>query len=68
MLEMKIVLVMVARAFEFGAAYEELDGRERGRRGGSAGVARTVNGVRGYQVGMMQPQGDLPCRVKRVET
>ncbi len=59
MLEMKTVLVMVARTFDFKPAYEELD-RERG------GVVKTVHGQRAYQVGMMQPQGDLPCRVERV--
>lgn len=59
MLEMKVVLVMVARAFDFRPAYEELD-KQRG------GVVRTVHGERAYQVQMMQPQGDLPCRVETV--
>jgi len=57
MLEMKTVLVMVARTFDFRAAYEELD-QKRG------GVVRTVHGERAYQVEMMQPRGDLPCRVE----
>jgi sterigmatocystin biosynthesis cytochrome P450 monooxygenase len=60
MLEMKTVLVMVARPFDFRPAYEELDKRR-------GGVVRTVHGERAYQVDMMQPQGDLPCRVKNVE-
>lgn len=58
MLEMKTVLVMVARMFDVRPAYEELDKRK-------GGVVRTVNGERAYQVQMMQPQGDLPCRVER---
>ncbi len=59
MLEMKTVLVMVARTFDFRPAYEELD-KQRG------GIVRTVHGERAYQVQMMQPQGDLPCRVESV--
>jgi sterigmatocystin biosynthesis cytochrome P450 monooxygenase len=59
MLEMKTVLVMVARTFDFCPAYEELD-KKRG------GAVRTVQGERAYQVQMMQPQGDLPCRVEIV--
>lgn len=59
MLEMKLVLVMVARTFDFRPAYEELD-KQRG------GEVRTVHGERAYQVQMMQPQGDLPCRVESV--
>ena len=48
MLEMKIVLVMVARAFDFRAAYEELDKQQ-------GGVVGTVHGERAYQMQMMQP-------------
>jgi sterigmatocystin biosynthesis cytochrome P450 monooxygenase len=59
MLEMKTVLVMVARMFDFRPAYEELD-KQRGR------AVKTVHGERAYQVQMMQPQGDLPCRVEYV--
>lgn len=59
MLEMKTMLVMVAQAFNFRPAYEELD-KQRG------GLARTVHGERAYQVQMMQLQGDLPCHVESV--
>jgi sterigmatocystin biosynthesis cytochrome P450 monooxygenase len=61
MLEMKTVLVMVARTFQFRPAYEELDKK-------NGGAVKTVHGERAYQVGMMQPQGDLPCRVEIVAT
>jgi sterigmatocystin biosynthesis cytochrome P450 monooxygenase len=61
MLEMKTVLVMVARTFDFRPAYEELDNK-------MGGAVRTVHGERAYQVQMMQPQGDLPCRVEIAET
>lgn len=58
MLEMKLVLVMVMRAFEICPAYDELD-RETGH-----GKKRAVEGERAYQVQLSQPEGDLPCRIK----
>lgn len=59
MVEMKIMLVMVAREFEISDAYGEVDARE----GKGPG---TVEGERAYQVQMGQPWGNLPCRVKVV--
>jgi sterigmatocystin biosynthesis cytochrome P450 monooxygenase len=59
MLEMKTVLVLVVRLLEVTPAYDELD-KARG------GKIPTVHGVRGYQVNLMQPAEDLPCRVKRI--
>lgn len=62
MVELKIVLCLVARQFDFEAAYEEVDGRE----GGGGAVLRRVDGERAYQVGKGEPSGFLPCRVRRV--
>lgn len=58
MVELKIVLCLVARQFEFSSAYEDLDGRSTG------GSLRSVDGERAYQVGKGEPSGFLPCRVK----
>ncbi len=60
MVELKIVLCLVARQFEFSAAYEELDGKTNG------GGLRSVDGERAYQVGKGEPSGFLPCRVKEL--
>lgn len=60
MLEMKIILVLVARQYVFKPAYEELDrlaGKDK----------PTVNGERAYQVNIFQPWGDLPLRVEKGE-
>ena len=57
-IEMKIVLVMALQAFDFEAAYEELD------RLAPIASRSTVNGERAYQVQLAQPSGDFPCRVK----
>lgn len=60
MVEMKTVLVLVARQFSVEEAYEEIDAREGGKGG------RRVEGERAYQVALGQPSGNLPCRVKVV--
>ncbi|KAK3169850.1 hypothetical protein OEA41_009234 [Lepraria neglecta] len=60
MLEMKVIMVMAARRFEIGLAYEDLD-RERGGKG-----VRIVCGERGYQIQRSQPSDNLPCRVAEV--
>ena len=57
MIEMKVIMVLTARRFDVGLAYEELD-RAKGTRG-----IRTVYGERGYQIHRAQPSDDLPCRV-----
>lgn len=57
-MEMKVILVMTARAFDVQVAYEEVDRAQGGTRG-----VKTVYGERGYQVQRAQPSGDLPCRV-----
>ena len=59
MIEMKIVIVLVARDFDISVAYSELDDTEVGTR------MRTVDGERAYQLGMGQPSGNLPCRVRK---
>ena len=58
MIEMKIVMVLVAREFDIDVVYEELDKAER------TNGTRTVEGERAYQLGMGQPSGNLPCRVQ----
>ena len=62
MVEMKIVMVLVARDFDISVVYGELDKGKVGK------GTRTVDGERAYQLGMGQPSENLPCRVqKRVE-
>ncbi len=61
MLEMKVIVALTARRFDFRLGYEGLD-----RAGKSKGV-REVYGERGYQVQRAQPQGDLPCFVALVD-
>jgi len=59
MLEMKIVLVLASRTYNFVPAYDELDkkaGREQ----------PTVHGETAYQVDILQPRGNLPVRVSKV--
>ena len=67
MLELRIVLCLVAREFEFSAMYEELDA-ETDRKGNARGKGRvrTVDGERAYQVGKGEPSGFFPCRVTMV--
>ncbi|KAL8823174.1 MAG: hypothetical protein Q9191_006105 [Dirinaria sp. TL-2023a] len=57
MIEMKVIIAMTARSFDFELAYDELDSVKR-----STGI-KTVHGQRGYQIQRAQPSGDLPCRV-----
>lgn len=59
MLEMKIIMVMTARRFDFQLAYEEVD------RGKGTKHIKTVYGERGYQIQRAQPSNDLPCRVTK---
>ena len=56
-LEMKVIMVLMARTFDVRLAYEDLD-REKGMKG-----IATVYGERGYQIQRAQPSDDLPCRV-----
>ena len=58
MIEMKIVMVIVAREFNIDVMYEELD-----RINVAKGV-RSMDGERAYQLSMGQPSGNLPCRVQ----
>ena len=60
MIEMKIVLVLVARSFRIEAAYTDIDAKV------GSGAIKTVNGERVYQWGAGQPCENLPCRVKSV--
>ena len=57
MIEMKVIIVMTARRFDFSIAYDELDNAKGTQR------IKTVHGQRGYQIGRAQPANDLPCRV-----
>ena len=57
MIEMKTVMVLTFREFDFRAGYEELD-MMKPRKG-----LKTVEGERAYQMAMGQPSGNLPCRV-----
>ena len=57
MIEMKVIMVMAARAFDFRLAYEDFDHAK-----GTTGIS-TVYGERGYQIQRAQPSGDLPCHV-----
>ncbi|KAL8668003.1 MAG: hypothetical protein Q9168_007127 [Polycauliona sp. 1 TL-2023] len=57
MMEMKVIMVLVARRFNIRLGYEDVDGAKP-RKG-----ITSVYGERGYQVQRAQPQGDLPCYV-----
>ena len=57
MIEMKVILAMTVRRFQFSLAYDELD-RLKGRVG-----IKHVYGERGYQIQRAQPSDDLPVRV-----
>jgi len=59
MIELKIVIALVVRSFNIEAAYGELDVQSANRK------TKTVDGERAYQVGMGQPNGNLPCRVSK---
>ena len=59
MIEMKIVMALVARDFDIEAVYKDLDAVK-----GDKATTRTVVGVRAYQLGMGQPNKNLPCRVR----
>ena len=58
MMEMKVVLILTAREFNFCLAYEELD-----RISGKSAKPPTVYGERAYQIKRSQPSEDLPCHV-----
>lgn len=58
MIEMKVILVLVARRFNVKLAYEAVDQVKQEK-----GIT-TVYGERGYQVERAQPQADLPCHVE----
>ena len=60
MLEMKVVLCLVVSRLEVRDCYAELDT-------GKAKRNTMVEGERGYQVQLSQPQGDLPCRIVRAK-
>ena len=58
MLEMKVILLLVSRTYDFQPAYDELDmksGRQQPK----------LHGETAYQVEILQPRGNLPVRVKR---
>ncbi|KAL9629571.1 MAG: hypothetical protein Q9204_005194 [Flavoplaca sp. TL-2023a] len=61
MIEMKVILVLVARRFNVKLGYEDVDQVKRNN-----GVT-TVYGERGYQVERAQPQADLPCYAEIVD-
>ena len=60
MLEMKIVLVLAARIYDFKAAYDELD-TKAGR------VTPRLHGETAYQIDILQPRGNLPIRVTKAQ-
>ena len=65
MLELKIVMCLVTRRFEFQAAYQDVDAEDV-RRGNGGSVKKTVEGERAYQVGKGEPSGFLPVRVREL--
>lgn len=62
MLEIRVVLALTVREFDFSDAYAEWDRCNPGKGG-------RVGGERGYQVllGGAHPQGGFPCRVRFAE-
>lgn len=61
MIEMKVVMVLLARSFDIEIMYESLDAGRKQK-----GVISTVEGERAYQLAMGQPSENLPCRVQSV--
>lgn len=59
MIEMKVVMVLVARSFDIEIMYKNLDAGRKQK-----GIIRTVEGERAYQLAMGQPSENLPCRVR----
>jgi len=59
MIEMKVIIVLTTRKFDFKLAYEDVDSVRKPR-----GI-NTVYGERGYQIERAQPSDDLPCRVSQ---
>lgn len=57
MIEMKVIIILTTRRFDFKLAYEEVDSARK------PGRINTVYGERGYQIERAQPSDDLPCRV-----
>lgn len=57
MIEMKVIMVLTARRFDIGLAYEDLDPAK-----GTRGI-KTVYGERGYQIQRAQLSDDLPCHL-----
>ena len=69
MLEMKVILVMTARSFDFELAYDYTDNGTRNKESEKqeSGSKKGVKGMYGdlaYQIGRAQPNDDLPCRVR----
>lgn len=60
-LEMKVIMVMVARAFDIEIAYKDF-----GVGQGTKDIV-TIYGERGYQIQRAQPSDDLPCFVTKIE-
>ena len=73
MVQLRIVLVMLIRQFDFEVAYDEWDEVVHWIRNGSAdkakGLPRTYRGERAYQIeiGASHPAELMPCRVKLAE-
>ncbi len=66
LLELRVVLVLVAREFAFAPAYAEWDAQQPPRRlARLKGAVRCVGGERAYQVeaGAAHPADGYPCRV-----
>lgn len=62
MIEMKVVMVLVARSFDIEIMYKNLDAGRKQKE-----IIRTVEGERAYQLAMGQPSENLPCRVQSVK-
>ena len=72
MVQLRVVLAMVVRQFDFTVAYDEWDAlHDVGKKsvGSAMGPPRTYRGERAYQieVGASHPAELMPCRVKLAE-
>ena len=66
MIEIKLIMTLMLRLFDFKAAYEELDAKDK-KNGLEMGLRTTPDGERAYQVRIAtaKPVDGMPVRVKR---
>lgn len=66
MIEMKVIVALMLRSFDFKVAYGELDARDE-KKGLKLGLRTTPDGERAYQtlIATAKPVDGMPVRVQR---